>query len=71
MSNIESYDGLCGIIHLYATSDKQVRCHHSLGHHGKHSWADKKIALHIVGGTENRHYAEDKFIESVLASLKK
>lgn len=39
---IESYDGLCGIIHRGASSDCQVRCTYELGHSGKHSW-DKKI----------------------------
>lgn len=38
MSTIESYDGLCGIIHLSSTSDQRVRCKYELGHTGPHSW---------------------------------
>lgn len=71
MSTVENYDGLCGIIHLHASSDKQVRCDYELGHHGAHSWANKKVALHIFGGCINHHYAEDQFIASVLSSMKK
>jgi hypothetical protein len=71
MSTVENYDGLCGIIHLSASSDKQVRCSYELGHHGQHSWANKSVGFHIFGGCINPHYHEGKFIESVLASLKK
>ena len=66
MSTVENYDGLCGIIHLYASSDKQVRCTYELGHHGKHSWANKNVDYHISGCTEDRFYDEKKFIDSVL-----
>lgn len=38
MSSLESFDGLCGIIHLCATSDQQVRCKYEFGHSGPHSW---------------------------------
>ena len=38
MSSLESYDGLCGIIHLNASSNQQVRCKYEFGHHGDHSW---------------------------------
>lgn len=71
MSTVENYDGLCGIIHLYASSDKQVRCTYELGHHGQHSWAKVKVAYSIFGGSEDRWYDEKKFIESVLYSMKK
>lgn len=71
MSTVDNYDGLCGIIHLHATSDKQVRCSYELGHHGKHSWANKSVAYHIFGGTEDRWYQEKQFFASVMSSIKK
>ena len=71
MSTVENYDGLCGVIHRYASSDKQVRCNYELGHHGSHSWAKKKVAFHICGCTDNRYYKEEMFEASVLASIKK
>lgn len=71
MSTVENYDGLCGITHLYASSGKQVKCTYEFGHHGEHSWVNKKVALHIFGGCINHHYHEDKFVESVMASIKK
>lgn len=71
MSTVENYDGLCGIICLYASSDKQVKCNFELGHHGPHSWANKKVGFHIFGGCEDRWYEERQFIASVMASIKK
>jgi len=71
MSTVENYDGLCGIIHLGSSSDKQVRCNYELGHYGSHSWINKRVAYHIFGGTNNPYYEEDQFIASVLASLQK
>lgn len=50
MSSVENYDGLCGVIHLNASSDQQVRCSFEFGHHGPHSWEKKQVGLHIVGG---------------------
>ena len=49
--SVEDFDGLCGIIHLNATSDLQVRCLYEFGHGGKHSWEDVQVGLHIEGGT--------------------
>lgn len=37
-ATVESYDGLCGIIYHYSTSDRQVRCKYEFGHGGPHSW---------------------------------
>lgn len=71
MSDIESYDGLCGIIPTFASSNIRVRCTHCLGHAGPCSFEKYRHQFQIIGGTENRYYAEDKFVESVLASLKK
>lgn len=39
MSATTDFDGLCGIIHDCATSDKQVRCKYKFAHEGKCSWA--------------------------------
>lgn len=33
-STVENFDGLCGIIPTFATSDLQIRCHYELGHGG-------------------------------------
>jgi hypothetical protein len=53
--SIESYDGLCGIIHLYSSSDRRVRCKHEFGHSGPHSWEKVAVGLHIQAGC----YASD------------
>lgn len=34
MSSIESYEGLCGCIHRYSTSDLRVRCKYEFAHSG-------------------------------------
>lgn len=47
MSSIESYDGLCGIIHRHANTDCQVRCSYEIGHHGKHSWEKLQLAMNF------------------------
>jgi hypothetical protein len=51
MSSIESYDGLCGLVHHYSSSDKRVRCNFEFGHSGPHSWDKKKLRLCIQGGS--------------------
>jgi hypothetical protein len=73
MSNIENYDGLCGIIHLYASSCKQVRCKYDFGHGGTHSWNNIKVAFTISShcGRSKEQIAEEGFINSVNESLKK
>ena len=43
MSAVESFDGLCGMIHRYAKSSKQVRCLHEFGHDGEHSWVKNEL----------------------------
>jgi hypothetical protein len=47
MSTVENYDGLCGVIHRFASSDKQVRCSYEFGHSGPHSWANKIIGVNF------------------------
>jgi hypothetical protein len=58
MSAVESYDGLCGIIHLYASSEKQVRCKYEFGHHGPHSWVKEKVSYNICGGITRQEVEE-------------
>lgn len=36
--SIEDYDGLCGIIARFSSSDMQLRCQHPFGHNGPCSW---------------------------------
>ena len=59
MSSTESYDGLCGIIAPFASSDLQLRCGHSLGHHGDHSWEKYRENFTIRGCTPRYEYYED------------
>ena len=63
---IESYDGLCGICARFGSADLQLRCKYELGHVGAHSWEKYREQFAIRGCTENRFYAEEKFIESVI-----
>lgn len=71
MSSIESYDGLCGIIATFASSDLQLRCNHSMGHHGNHSWEKYRDQFRIIGGTGACGYdAEQGFLNSVYSEKK-
>lgn len=36
--SVKDYDGLCGVMHLAASSEQQVRCNYEFGHEGDHSW---------------------------------
>ncbi len=38
MSSLETFDGLCGMIYIWATSDQQVRCKYEFAHAGPHSY---------------------------------
>lgn len=70
---IESYDGLCGIIATFATSDLQLRCNHSLGHHGLCSFEKYRdqFILRSHCGPDPKWAREKGFINSVLANMKK
>ena len=35
---VKDYDGLCGVIYRWSTSDQQVCCKYEFGHTGIHSW---------------------------------
>ena len=67
MSTVESYDGLCGIIHLYASSDNQIRCKYEFGHYGPHSWHKTRVGLHIFGGITRKEVEERAAKGSVAA----
>lgn len=73
MSTLDSYDGLCGIIANFASSDLQLRCNYCMGHHGPCSWEKYKERFMISSSCERdpAEYREEKFIESVLESQKK
>jgi hypothetical protein len=62
MSSVENYDGLCGVIHLLASSEQQVRCKYEFGHHGPHSWAKEQVGFSIVAGTFHHpvHWTQEK-----------
>ena len=80
MGSCEKYDGLCGIIAPFASSDLQLRCNYFVGHQGNCSWKKHEHFFHIQGGCGRNEYErwlankEDKdglkrgFIDSVLAS---
>jgi hypothetical protein len=51
---MNNFDGLCGIIWRYSTSDNQVRCQYEFGHGGKHSWYKVEYSTRIIGGTFDR-----------------
>jgi len=38
MNETIDFDGLCGVIYMHASSDKQVRCKYEFGHGGPHSY---------------------------------
>lgn len=45
-ATIESYDGLCGLIAYFSTSDLRFRCNLCIGHSGPCSW--EKYKKHFV-----------------------
>jgi hypothetical protein len=71
MSSVESFDGLCGIIHQYADSDKQVRCLYEFGHHGPCSWKEiKGLTLHFGSCcNSSARDPETQFVNSVMVSI--
>lgn len=49
--SIESYDGLCGLIALFSSSDNRIRCKYEFGHSGDCSWKKYEKQFIISGGT--------------------
>ncbi len=47
---IESYDGLCGIIATFASSDNRIRCKHEFGHSGPCSFEKYRNQFQIQAG---------------------
>lgn len=81
MSTVENFDGLCGIIARFASSDLQIRCKYELGHGGPCSFEKYKDHFRIQsvcrGKTEEEllNETDDEgikrgFIESVLNARK-
>ena len=72
-TTVEDYDGLCGLWHPRASSDKQVRCKFELGHHGPCSWKDVKGFTFRIGGSvcSAGFNPDEEFENSVITSLMK
>jgi hypothetical protein len=68
---VENYDGLCGIIADFASSDNQLRCHYEIGHHGPCSFEKYKNHFRIIAGCFSRPDPERGFIDSVLSHQEK
>lgn len=67
MSSTENFDGLCGIIAEFATSDMQLRCHYELGHAGPCSFKKYENHFRCMAGCFSRPDPERGFIDSVLS----
>jgi hypothetical protein len=67
MSSTESFDGLCGIIANFASSDLQLRCTYELGHGGPCSFEKYKKHFRITAGAICSPDPERGFIDSVLS----
>ena len=70
---IETFDGLCGIIASFASSDLQLRCLYEMGHQGPCSFEKYKHHFRIFGGCgPNPEWIRERgFIDSVLAERDK
>lgn len=67
----ESFDGLCGIIATFASSNNQIRCHYELGHHGPCSFEKYRDHFICHAGCFSRPDPERGFIDSVLSHQEK
>lgn len=61
MSDIESYDGLCGIIAPFANSNVRLRCKYPIDHSGPCSF--EKYKNNFMCGS---HCGEDDYIKWLL-----
>jgi hypothetical protein len=60
MFSIESYDGLCGIIANFSSSDLRMRCKYELGHSGLCSFEKYKKQFRMTAGAIcNRNPCDD------------
>jgi hypothetical protein len=71
MSSTESFDGLCGIIADFATSDLQLRCTYELGHYGPCSFKKYTSHFRCMAGCFSYPNPERGFIDSVLSHQEK
>jgi hypothetical protein len=73
MSSVETFDGLCGIIATFASSDLQIRCTYELDHYGDCSFEKyrKQFTIQSSCGRDPEEIKEEKFITSVIESMKK
>jgi hypothetical protein len=53
---VEDFDGLCGIIANFASSDLQLRCSYEMGHQGPCSFEKHKHFFRIFGGCGREDY---------------
>lgn len=70
---IESYDGLCGIIANFSSSDLRLRCHYELAHEGKCSFEKYKRYFRISSSCVSScslNKKDDDGIKSVLSHKK-
>jgi hypothetical protein len=70
-ATVESYDGLCGIIATFASSNLQMRCLFEMGHGGPCSFEKHRHNFVFSFGSVNRPDLEEEFINSVIYSLQK
>lgn len=82
-ATIEDYDGLCGIIATFASSDLRLRCSYVLGHDGSCSFEKHRRHFSITGGCfrfdfddwlnsqEDKDGVKEGFINSVVSSIMK
>ena len=66
-----NYDGLCGIIPTFATSDNQIRCQYELGHHGPCSFEKYRRHFYFYAGCFSGPDPDRGFIDSVLSHQEK
>jgi hypothetical protein len=71
-ATVEDYDGLCGIIPTFASSDLRMRCHFEMGHGGPCSFEKHRHNFIIIGGCFRTSLdSEEEFENSVITSLMK
>ena len=56
MITVENYDGLCGIIPTFASSDLQIRCNYEIGHGGPCSFEKYKRHFYFSCGCGRYEY---------------
>lgn len=67
MSDIESYDGLCGNIPTFASFDLRIRCKYDLNHQGPCSYEKYRSQFMISGHCSSSTSPEEGFLNSVFS----